>query len=91
MYNDWTPGELKAAPFLFAAVRTLKGNERVVLNGGTLGHLEIPYASMVHRNFRVMGQWMCSRSTLGRYLDKSRPGTIILNNHDHKYVQTVSA
>ncbi|KPM46255.1 hypothetical protein AK830_g265 [Neonectria ditissima] len=64
VYNDWTPGTLDEAPFLYAAVRALKREGRVVLSGGTPGNIRIPYAFAVHKGLKIIGKWMCSRKTL---------------------------
>ncbi|KAG7423062.1 alcohol dehydrogenase [Fusarium oxysporum f. sp. raphani] len=68
VYSDWTPAGLEKAPYLAAAVRTLKRGGRVVLSGGSLGHVEIPYTLMLLKDLKVTGKLMCSRETLCRLI-----------------------
>ncbi|KAM6514641.1 hypothetical protein FSOLCH5_008882 [Fusarium solani] len=74
--NDWTPGALKTAPFLTAAAGALKRKGRVVLSGGTPGHLEIPYHVIVHKDLQIMGKWMCEKSTLNKLINMMESGNL---------------
>ncbi|KAM5354516.1 hypothetical protein ACJ41O_001163 [Fusarium nematophilum] len=74
--NDWTPGPLKAAPFLAAAAGALRRKGRVVLSGGTPAHIEIPYHFIVHKDLRIMGKWMCERGTLSRLINMIESGSL---------------
>ncbi|KAF4473111.1 isopropanol dehydrogenase [Fusarium albosuccineum] len=76
VFNDWTPGSLKTAPFLPAAVGALKRQGRVVLSGGTPGHLEIPYHVLVHKDLKIMGKWMCERNTLKKLITMMESGNL---------------
>ncbi|KAI9146899.1 alcohol dehydrogenase [Paramyrothecium foliicola] len=76
MYSDWTPGGMEQQPYLLPAAKALKRNSRIVLSGGSLGPINIPYALVLHKNIKVLGQWMCERKTLERLIQMIEQGHV---------------
>ncbi|KAI1503163.1 NAD(P)-binding protein [Biscogniauxia marginata] len=90
VYNDWSPGELEAPPYLLAAARTLKRQGRLVLSGSTHGNLNIPYDLAVLLDLKITGQWMCARRTLDRLIGMIEQGILNIGADSGTHVEVFS-
>ncbi|KAJ4321482.1 hypothetical protein N0V84_005284 [Fusarium piperis] len=67
---------LGANVIALAVVGTFKRKGRVVLSGGTPGHLEMPYHVIVHKDLQIKRKWMCEKQTLDKLIKMMESGNL---------------